>query len=280
VKSSRFFDFTASLIIKSLIFYATATTMNNHKKIEHQPRMLLSTTYGLNSSYTKKIHVGLITEDNVEPDFLPVVKLTSHGAAGICFDMESWQKFQENMETMSTYLSGDKINLSSIIFNKIIINFTTAYGARAILIAYRENEQEDLSSETAEDASANGPRPKKRKTYNIGIVMQRTTFQGLENIVDCVNANLNRLNLISNNVNECAQYLINEIQLKLPVSGAINNSIVKLTIRGNSKEIERNVRTQLKDLVFLDVYFEITFLEIISLYFEQIVHAIIAKRKF
>lgn len=280
MKSSRFFDFTASLFIKSLIFYAAATTMANYKKIEQQPRMLLSTTYGLNSSYSKKIQVGLITEDNVEPDFLPAVKLTSHGSAGICFDMESWQKFQENMETMSTYLSGDKINLSSIIFNKIIINFTTAYGARAILIAYRENEQEDLSSETAEDASADGPRLKKRKTYNIGIVMQRTTFQGLENIVDCVNANLNRLNFISNNVNECAQYLINEIQLKLPVSGAINNSIVKLTIRGNSKEIECNVRTQLKDLVFLDVYFEITFLEIISLYFEQIVHAIIAKRKF
>ncbi|XP_072763652.1 uncharacterized protein [Anoplolepis gracilipes] len=250
-------------------------------KLQH---MLLSTTYGLNSSYTKKIHVGLMASDGEELDFLLIVKLSSHSAERICFDMESWQKFQENMEQMSLYLNGDKIKQSTIIIDKIIINFTTAYGAscelaRAVLVAYRENVQEDLPSENIEDTNANGPTPKKRKTYSVAIVMQRATFLGLENIVGCVNARLNQLNLISNSVNECARYLMNEIEINLPINSNINSSIIKLLINSNSKEIERNVRIQLKDLSFLDIYFEITFLEIISLYLNQIVHMIVTKRK-
>ncbi|XP_072766285.1 uncharacterized protein [Anoplolepis gracilipes] len=245
-------------------------------KIELQ-RMLLSTTYGLNSSYTKKIHVGLMASDGEELDFLPIVKLSSHNAEGIYFDMESWQKFQENMEQMSLYLNGDKIKQSTIIIDKIIINFTIAYGARAVLVAYRENVQEDLPSENIEDMNANGPTPKKQKTYSVAIVMQRATFLGLKNIVGCVNARLNQLNLISNSVNECARYLMNEIEINLPINSNINSSIIKLLIKSNSKEIERNVRIQLKDLSFFDIYFEITFLEIISLYFNQIVHMIVTK---
>ncbi|XP_072763723.1 uncharacterized protein [Anoplolepis gracilipes] len=257
---------------------ASKSECNFVGKIELQ-RMLLSTTYGLNSSYTKKIHVGLMASDGEELDFLPIVKLSSHSAEGICSDMESWQKFQENMEQMSLYLNGDKIKQSMIIINKIIINFTTAYGARAVLVAYRENVQEDLPSENIEDTNANGPTPKKRKTYSVAIVMQRATFLGLENIVGCVNARLNQLNLISNSVNECARYLMNEIEINLPINSNINSSIIKLLINSNSKEIERNVRIQLKDLSFLDIYFEITFLEIISLYLNQIVHMIVTKRK-
>ncbi|XP_072750089.1 uncharacterized protein [Anoplolepis gracilipes] len=240
--------------------------------------MLLSTTYGLNSSYTKKIHVGLMASDGEELDFLPIVKLSSYSAEGICFDMESWQKFQENMEQMSLYLNGDKIKQNTIIIDKIIIKFTTAYDARAVLVAYRENMQ-DLPSENIEDTNANGPTPKKRKTYSVAIVMQRATFLGLENIVGCVNVRLNQLNLISNSVNECARYLMNEIEINLPINSNINSSIIKLLIKSNSKEIERNVRIQLKDLSFLDIYFEITFLEIISLYLNQIVHMIVTKRK-
>ncbi|XP_072743782.1 uncharacterized protein [Anoplolepis gracilipes] len=256
---------------------ASKSECNFVGKIELQ-RMLLSTTYGLNSSYTKKIHVDLMVSDGEELDFLPIVKLSSHSAEEICFDMESWQKFQENMEQMFLYLNGDKIKQSTIIIDKIIINFTTAYGARAVLVAYRENVQEDLPSENIEDTNANGPTPKKRKIYSVAIVrMQRATFLGLKNIVGCVNARLNQLNLISNSVNEFARYLMNEIEINLPINSNINSSIIKLLIKSNSKEIERNVRIQLKDLSFLDIYFEITFLEIISLYLNQIVHMIVTK---
>ena len=126
-KSAVLSFYSVILVIHSSILYEEASIMNNHEensnfkkpldshcvsktecniegKIEQQC-MLMSTTYGLNSSYTKKIHVGLMVIDGDELDFLPIVKLTSHDATGICFDMESWQKFQENMELISAYLS-------------------------------------------------------------------------------------------------------------------------------------------------------------------------------
>ena len=57
-----------------------------------QFHMLLSTTYGLNSSHTKRIHVGLhATNEGV---FVPMVKLTGNHADGIYFDEKSWQQLQ------------------------------------------------------------------------------------------------------------------------------------------------------------------------------------------
>ncbi|XP_067216564.1 uncharacterized protein [Linepithema humile] len=241
--------------------------------------MLLSTTYGLNFSYTKKIHVGLQTSINSDEfDFQPFVKFSSKGADGICFNMAEWQKFQENMKQMSDYLNGNSITANSIIINKIIINFTTAYGARALLLTYRENGQEVQPLEnttTKEEIHA----PKKRWTYSLAIAMQRASFLGLENILECVNANLNRLNIITTSANDCAKYLINEIQIRLPIVGYIENDIIKLAFKSNCREIQTNVRTQLKDLTFLDDQFEIVFLELIALYFDQIVHIIRFQRK-
>ena len=48
-------------------------------------------------------------------------------------------------------------------------------------------------------------------------------------------------------------YLIQEIELKLPAC-FINQEIIKLTLRDNYEDIERNVRTQINDLTFLDMY--------------------------
>jgi len=46
--------------------------------------MLLSTTYGLNNSHTKRLHVGLQTTN--EGVFKPLVKLSGNNANGIYFD--------------------------------------------------------------------------------------------------------------------------------------------------------------------------------------------------
>jgi hypothetical protein len=48
---------------------------------------------------------------------------------------------------MVEYLDGNNIKQNRIIINRIIINFTTAYGTRALLLAYQENDQLDGSSE-------------------------------------------------------------------------------------------------------------------------------------
>ncbi|KYN50579.1 hypothetical protein ALC57_08614, partial [Trachymyrmex cornetzi] len=129
----------------------------------------------------------------------------------------------------------------------ISISFTTSYGAKSILLACKDEEEglrsmENISGNLRKEevASDSTPPSKKRRTFAVAIGMQKITFLGLQNIVKCVNAHLKQLESLTDNVNKCAQYLIREIELKLPVS-YVNQEIIKLTLRGNYDEIERNV---------------------------------------
>ncbi|XP_071648495.1 uncharacterized protein [Temnothorax longispinosus] len=226
--------------------------------------MLLSTTYGLNSSHTKRIYVGLqATNGGV---FMPMVKLTGNSADGVYFDEKSWQQFQENMGLVNKYLNGEtKLKPNSISINNIFVNFTSAYRARSILIAYMENEEKNYSP------------TKKQKTYSVAIVMQKPTFLGLKNIAKCIDAHLSHLKSVANSVNDCMRYLIKEIEFNL-FNSYINEDIVKLIIRKSYNDIERNVRTQITDLTFLDMYFNIVFLELILLRFIKIRRIILSNR--
>jgi len=188
----------------------------------YQQRMIL-TTLILNNSHTKRLHVGLQTTS--EGIFKPLVKLSGNNANGIYFDADSWQEFLHNMGLMSEYLAGDnKIKLNPVIIKNIYINFTTTYGARSILVTYKENEEEHSMENIIGELRRNkettdsSPASKKRKTYAVAVVMQKITFQGLENVVKCVDAHLKHLQSLADNVNECARYLIKEIELKLPRS--------------------------------------------------------------
>jgi len=85
--------------------------------------MLLSTTYGLNNSHTKELHVGT-TNEGV---FKPLVKLSGNNANGIYFDTDSWQEFLHNIGFMSEYLTVDnKLKPNPVIIKNIYISFTTA----------------------------------------------------------------------------------------------------------------------------------------------------------
>lgn len=58
---------------------------------------MLSTPYGLNSFYTKRIHVGLQSSNSDEFDFHPVVKLAGKENKGIFFLYSDMKQFQANM---------------------------------------------------------------------------------------------------------------------------------------------------------------------------------------
>jgi len=103
--------------------------------------MLLSTTYGLNNSHIKRLHVGLQTTN--EGVFKLLIKLSGNNANGIYFDADLWQEFLHNMGLISEYLTGNnKLKLNLVTIKNIYISFTTAYGARLILVTYKENEEE------------------------------------------------------------------------------------------------------------------------------------------
>jgi len=99
------------------------------------------------------------------------------------------------------------------------------------------------------ETTDSSPAAKKRRTYAVAIVMQKNTFQELENVVKCVDAHLKHLQSLADNVNEYARYLIKEIELKL-FRSYIDCDIIKLTLKGNYDEIEYNVRTQINDFDF------------------------------
>jgi len=73
----------------------------------------------------------------------------------------------------------------------------------------------------------NQPPTEKRKSYSVAIVIQQTTFQGMERVIKYVDAQSNMTSIIDN-VNECAQYLIKEIELLL-TNSYIDNEIIILT---------------------------------------------------
>lgn len=255
--------------------------MYNHEGRNEQFHMLLSTTYGLNASHTKRIHVGLQTTN--AGIYEPTVKLTGNSADGIYFNGDSWQQFQNNMGAMSAYLSGDyKLKPTPIVINNISISFTSAYGTRSILVAYKETGEHTTGNTSEkiqhpEEETDSQPASKKRKTYAVAIVMQKTTFHGLENVAKCIDAHLKHLESLTENVNECARYLTTEIELNLPRS-YVDRDIVKLTLKGNFYDIEHNVRTQIKNLTFLDMYFNIIFQELISFRFNEILRIIMSNR--
>ncbi|KYQ48646.1 hypothetical protein ALC60_12303 [Trachymyrmex zeteki] len=177
------------------------------------------------------------------------------------------------MGFMEEYLSCDNrtVKPNSIVIGNILINFITSYGAKSIL-----NSSGDLQDKKkTSDAT---PPTKKRRTYAVIIVMQETTFLGLQSVIKCVNVHLKHLEFLSDNVNKCAQYLIKEIELKLPVN-YVNREIIRLTLKDNYDEIAHNVRTQINDLIFLDSYFNIIFVELTSLRYNEIFHIILTNRQ-
>jgi hypothetical protein len=91
-----------------------------------------------------------------------------------------WKQFQENIPRMAEYLDGNNSKKNPIIINKIIINFTIAYGARALLLTYRENDQEDRPSENTSAAEEASRTPKKnllRRYSDAGSYFSRTAKQ-------------------------------------------------------------------------------------------------------
>jgi len=86
---------------------------------------------------------------------------------------------------MNEYLNEDnKLKPNSVTIKNIYICFTTAYGVRSILVMYKENEEgyfmKNIVGELRRDKETTdlSPAAKKRRTYAVANVMQKTTFQG------------------------------------------------------------------------------------------------------
>ncbi|KYM83740.1 hypothetical protein ALC53_05786 [Atta colombica] len=92
------------------------------------------------------------------------------------------------MRLMRTYLNGNsKIKVNPISFAN---SFTSNCGAKAILETHKEDE--NFSKEIPHHPQVQPIQlpMKKRKSYFVAIVMQQSTFQGMEKEIKCVDAHV------------------------------------------------------------------------------------------
>lgn len=110
------------------------------------PNLLLSTTYALNKSNSKRAIVGLELDEE-EATFKPVIKLSGSGSPSkyVTLDMHAWELIVDQMDTMKNYLtSGYNASYqdffgepSLIMLRDHVINFTTSFKDKAICIVER-----------------------------------------------------------------------------------------------------------------------------------------------
>jgi len=179
---------------------------------------------------------------------------------------------------MSTYLNGSsKIKVNSISFANIFVSFI--YGAKVTLMTRKQNKnfpKKALLVNTQTEPAQ--PSTKKRRSYSVTIVMQ-ATFQGMETIINqmcqCICKPIDIYYLLSTILTSVPN-LIKEIELFL--TNSYINSEIKLICRDNKEDIEHYVRTQIKNLSFLETYFNILFLKITELKFNEIVNIVLMNR--
>ncbi|KYN30746.1 hypothetical protein ALC56_14948 [Trachymyrmex septentrionalis] len=156
------------------------------------------------------------------------------------------------MRLMSIYLNESKIKVNPISFTNIFMSFISAYGAKAILVTRKQDEnypKEALSVSTQAEP-AQSCSTKKRKSNTVAIIMQQATFQGMERVIKCVDTHVNQLTFIDyRQFNECVQYLIKKIKLLL-TNSYIDSEIIKLSLFETTKKTLNAENTNKKFVIF------------------------------
>ncbi|EFN85348.1 hypothetical protein EAI_03084 [Harpegnathos saltator] len=162
---------------------------------------------------------------------------------GIQFDFATWEKFKEYMKPIGDYLhSVTRAMPEPVHINNVTITFTAVYGARAIIVTENTKTIEvNTESKRMSTDPSQGQQPptKKRKVYTVNIVMQATSFDGLELITKCIDARREQMQTFAKLVKDCVRFLVTEIELRLPKKN-LNEAIVKQTLFANYQEIEQN----------------------------------------
>ena len=121
---------------------AAAPTRVNKSAPCDLPNLLLSSTYVLNRSNSKRVTVGL---EYFGVFYRPIVKLCSTGSLAqyVTLDKNAWELICDQMEAMVAYLDdsfsfyNDFGKPTKIFLPDHDINFSTAYGMKAIVIDER-----------------------------------------------------------------------------------------------------------------------------------------------
>lgn len=264
----------------SRVFKSFASAVKKSDK-----NLLLAATYGLNTSFTKKIAVGLGLRGGEE--FEPLIRLSGNTPDGICLGLSAWTALSNALETISDYFDFDVYADAQWYLDEIElgddcnIRFTTAHGARAIRFDVQQSSagcmelrrsagcatelvSDEEDGKNREDCT---PLLKRPKIYRPSIVMQKTTFDGLKTVFVCVDEQVRRLQRLAASVNQCkkqyVEYMVSRIR-RFPSKEPSLHTIAQMT-KNEYGLVKESIKQQV-DPVFSEHYLEIVLLELTRLF--------------
>lgn len=238
-------------------------SFNEKKRVEAQ--LILGSTYALNHSETKRISVGLQPLETGQ--ITPVLKLQNNNSSGgIVFNSSGFSILHDCLSEITQYFEGTQKTIrgsswrtpSAIRIDDCEIIFTTSFGAKSIVFDRISEEVTEIRDVTSE------PPQKKARQYSPAVVMQKTTFEGLCNVITCVDEHFKRLQRCVSDVEMCVRLVCAELLLHVPSNEKhenINEVCVKELIKNNHKSLKEAVKVRM-DSSFAENYFEIVFLEV------------------
>lgn len=258
----------------SRVFKTFAMALKKSEK-----HLLLSTTYGLNTSFTKKIAVGLGLRS--DDQFEPVIKLLNNTTEGVYLCLSAWTELANALETISDYFEFDvyadaQWYLDEIDLGDCCVKFTTAHGARAIRFDVCRGSgnaaaEQGVGKEDQCDQEDEQPLIKRPKLYQPSIVMQKTTFDGLKSVFVCVDAQVRRLQRVASSVNQCKKQYVEYVVSRVKRLAVREPSLQVITqIIKNEHDTVNEIVNPLHDSVFVGHYLSIVLLELSRLFSHHI----------
>lgn len=200
-------------------------------------RMLLSTTYGINYSFSTTVSVGYSL---VGERFEPIVQFSGQGGSVIAMRAEIWWKFLNALNDINKYLAKPtptdyspdiSTDTTPVDLNGYTVSFILAHGSRAIKISepaelWKKEEDRTTDDETS---AYNRPSFKKRKLYSPSIVLQKTSMDGLNAIIPCVSDHLYHLSNHVVAVNDSKEDIVRELTTLANAFGFVDTPLERFT---------------------------------------------------
>lgn len=183
--SSGQFSITSFAIIMESKADSTSfiiTTVARDLTNKTPPQLMLSTLYGLNRTFSKKVIVGL----EIGPDGLGQVsiRLLGNDFVGIRFSIQNWRNFESSFDHIRRFFATSRDN-TEMLDQRIMgtgfnVRFTISHHDKAIEI----EEGEDCDSQPA------------AKKFRRSLIMKAATFWNLRRYTTCINAKILHLVMI------------------------------------------------------------------------------------
>lgn len=222
---------------------------------------LLSTTYPLNSSASKKINVGLVYDAQTECLIPKIQLLNAQYSQGVLFVPATWYQIHGHFDNICRYFySNSKAIPDPLSIDDINILFRTSYGVKSIIFEQK-----------TDDNSTKGNKTVFEKQFAPAVVMQDRTFSGLRQSIFCVQDRLNHLCDIASEVNQCKNLILNELKSIISNQEIFSDQaveIVKCVIQEKSALLKETVKNKIRtnNAFFIEKYFNIAFLELTTIY--------------